>query len=118
MIGPDERRELKELLASCYCPKQVKNPEGQTREGYFNIKKLYGHPDKLRRLVEIISPHIRGDILCAPDHGSTPLVAALAFQLRRIRCVSGSNDDHGCWRAGSAGRPALSSWRKLCRARS
>ena len=33
-------------------------------------------------------------------------------------CVSGSSHDHGCWRAGSAGRPALSSWRRLCRARS
>ena len=54
--------------------------------------------------------------------GCVSIVSPFRFLLtRRVfspdQCVSGSSHDHGCWRAGSAGRPALSSWRRLCRDR-
>ena len=82
-LSDEHREELIALLAGCYCPVLVKNPEGEDRQGFFNVKRLLGRPSELRRAVEIIGPHIKGTVLCAPDHGSAPLVAALAFHLNR-----------------------------------
>jgi orotate phosphoribosyltransferase len=80
-ISTVDRLDLMKYLAACYCPVVVQNPDGQTRDGYFNVKKLCGNPIAFRRVVEIIGPQIPGDILASPDHGSAPLVSAVAFHL-------------------------------------
>jgi orotate phosphoribosyltransferase len=76
-----DRAELRDLLLRCYCSVTVRNPEGQNRRGFFNMKRLLGDGLAFRRVIELVSPHIGGGVLCAPDHGSAPFVAALAFHL-------------------------------------
>jgi orotate phosphoribosyltransferase len=81
-LSREFHHELSQIALSCYCPERVIKPDGQERFGFFNLKRLYGSPQRLQRLIDILSTLITGDTLCAVDTGISPLVGALALHSR------------------------------------
>lgn len=71
------------ILNHCFGNTPYKSPNGTIKKGFINIKSIYNNIDLLTQCVDIISPHIISQVICAPDHGISPLVGGLCLKLKK-----------------------------------